>query len=297
MGRLQNWVTSALGASRRLGSRLWAAARDPVRVLPTLAILALVLVGVPLTLAGLTRMSRVALDWRQDSVTTWRETTGVLVKVRDQGGMVAKVSFRDREGDRRQADVFVGDTGRRWVDVRPAIRYNRDDPTHVEIVGFGEPDPVAGLLLAGAPLGAGLAALSLALGVWRRRRLVVVSARPVEALRGALILATVIALAGVAAWAAGTILERGWSAVASGAGHLVSTVFGDLLGVLVPLVAFALGALVASWLARHRGGGDQTGMLSRAHHLIDRAAGRMPSPEELRAERREVSPTGPDRPK
>jgi hypothetical protein len=292
MGRILDWGTNVLGAARRRMGAFLDAARDPRRVLPALAVLALLLIGIPLTMSGLARVSRVALDWRQESATAWRETSGRVVQVRDQAGLVVRVVFEAR-GDRQEANVYVGDTGRRWIDARPRIRYDVDHPDRAEIIGFGAADPIPGLLLAGAPLGAGLGALWLAFGLWRRRRLVVVSARPVAALRPVLVGASIIVLAGIAAWAVGTILQRGWSAVASGAANLAATVFGDLLGVLVPLVAFALGALVATWLARHRGAEEQTGLLSRAHRLIGRAADRMPSPEELRAERPASGPNVP----
>jgi hypothetical protein len=78
------------------------------------------------------------------------------------------------------------------------------------------------------------------------------------------------------------VWERGWSAVASSIGHLVATIFGDLLGVLVPLVAFVLGCVVTAWLARHRHHDDHDGLLSSAYRMIDKAAGMAPSPEEMR---------------
>jgi hypothetical protein len=101
-------------------------------------------------------------------------------------------------------------------------------------------------------------------------------------MRGPLVAAGLLIVAGLAAWAIGTVWERGWSAVASATGHLAATVFGDLLGVLVPLVAFALGCLVTAWLARHRHHDEHDGLLSSAYRMIDRAAGMAPSPDEMR---------------
>lgn len=77
---------------------------------------------------------------------------------------------------------------------------------------------------------------------------------------------------------------RGWTGVADRLGHQFSIVFGDMLGITVPLVAFALGCLLTAWLARHRHHEDHEGLLSRAHRIIDRAAGYVPSPEELQAQ-------------
>jgi hypothetical protein len=162
------------------------------------------------------------------------------------------------------------------------IRYDASDPDQVELVGFGTDDPITALLLAGAPLGAGIAAILLAVSVWRRRALIAVSAHPLRVMRRSLVAAGCLVVAGLAAWAIGTVWERGWSAVASASGHLAARLFGDLLGVLVPLVAFALGCLVTAWLARHRHHDDHDGILSNAYRMIDRAAGMAPSPEELR---------------
>ena len=88
---------------------------------------------------------------------------------------------------------------------------------------------------------------------------------------------------GIAAWAVGTVNLRGWTGVADRLGHQFSIVFGDMLGVTVPLVAFAIGCLLTAWLARHRHHESHEGVLSSAHRLIDRAAGYVPSPEDLQA--------------
>jgi hypothetical protein len=40
---------------------------------------------------------------------------------------------------------------------------------------------------------------------------------------------------------------------------------------------------LTAWLARHRHHEDHQGLLSSAHRFIDRAAGYVPSPEELQA--------------
>jgi hypothetical protein len=285
MDRLVAWWDALAGAARRARVRLAALARDPLRVLPVLAVVALLALSIPLTVTGLMRVGRATLDWRANSAIHWRRADATVTRVRIDDGLVVSVAYRDAAGGRHRASAFVGDAGGRWIDRDVRIRYDTRHPARVEIVGIEGNDPVLGLLQAGAPLGAGLAGLVLAVAVWRRRRLLAVSAHPLQILRRPLILGAAILLAGVAAWAVGTVLDQGWSAVASAFGHLVSTVFGDLLGVLVPLVAFVLGALMTAWLARHRHHTDHDDILSSAHRLIDRAAGMVPSPDDLRAAR------------
>jgi hypothetical protein len=114
-------------------------------------------------------------------------------------------------------------------------------------------------------------------------------------LRVPLALSAAFLAGGVAAWAIGTVSLRGWTGVADRLGHQFSVVFGDMLGITVPLVAFALGCLLTAWLARHRHHEAHEGLLSRAHRLIDRAAGYVPSPEELQAQRQD-RPPGPEEP-
>ena len=104
-------------------------------------------------------------------------------------------------------------------------------------------------------------------------------------LRVPLAIAGVLLALGIAAWAVGTVSLRGWTGVADRLGHQLSVVFGDMLGVTVPLVTFAIGCLLTAWLARHRHHETHEGMLSSVHRLIDRAAGYVPSPEDLQAER------------
>ena len=282
MERLAAWWDALVGAARRAVARLAVLARDPLRVLPVLAVIALLAVSIPLTATGLMRVGRATMDWRADSEVRWRGADATVTAVRIDDGLVVAVRYRDADRRLRDAEVFVGDAGGRWIDRNPRIRYDAADPGHVQIVGVEGDEPLLGLLRAGAPLGAGIAGIVLAASLWRRRRLVAVSARPLQVLRGPLVAASTILLVGVAAWAVGTVLDQGWSAVASGFGHLLSTVFGDLLGVLVPLVAFALGCLVTAWLARHRHHDEHDDILSSAHRLIDRAAGLVPSPDDLR---------------
>lgn len=287
MNRLRTWWDWTADRLRRAGQQAWTVARDPFRLLPVMAVVVLLLIAVPLTITGLTRVGRDAFQWQADSGISWVSTTGTIVAVRDDDGLRVQVRYRDRDGTRRASEVYVGSTRGDWIDARAPIRYDRASPGTVEIRGFGSPDPIPALLLAGAALGSGLAALTLAVGLWRRRRLVAVSARPLLVLRPTIVVASTILVAGIGAWAAGTVWERGWAAVASATSHLGATIFGDLLGVLVPVVAFALGCLLTAWLARHRHSDEHAGgLLSGTHRLIHRAAGMVPSPEELRPDPR-----------
>jgi hypothetical protein len=291
MQRWRAWWDRGTAMARRVTERLWAVARDPLRVLPIVAVIALLAIAVPLTVTGLSRGARGALDWRRQSTIDWHHTTGHVDRVKIDDGLVLDLRYRDRHGDAHRVETFVGDASGKWVDRDVPIRYAAGDPQNVELVGFGNQDPIPALLLAGAPLGAGIAGIVLAVSLFRRRALVAVSARPLQAMRGPLVAAGLLVVAGLAAWAIGTVWERGWSAVASATGHLAATVFGDLLGVFVPLVAFALGCLVTAWLARHRHHDEHDGILSNAYRMIDRAAGMAPSPEEMRPDDAPVEET------
>ena len=293
MDRIQRIVERVAEAGRRWGARAWATARDPLRVLPVIAVVALLLIGIPYTATGLSRIARVGLDWRSESRVDWHRTVGTVTGVRESDGLLARVRYRDDRGRTHVAESFVPDPTQKWLTPRVVVRFDPSHHDRIELVGYGDRGPVAALLIAGAPLGAGIAAIIVAFGVWRRRRLIPVSATPVAILRRPLTIGMAVLIAGVGAWAAGTVIERGWSAIASATGHLVGTVFGDLLGVFVPLVAFVAGCLLTAWLARHRNHAEHEGLLSSAHRLIDRAAGMVPSPEQLAPddpEREQASP-------
>ena len=288
MDRLARIVERIADAARRGGARAWATARDPLRLLPVIAVVALLLVGIPYTATGISRVTRVGLDWRSEAVVHWRHTHGTVTGVREADGLVARVQYRDDHGRRYVAETLVADPTKKWLTMRVAMRFDPRHHDRIELLGYGDRGPIAALLIAGAPLGAGIGALIIAIGLWRRRRLVAVSATPIAVLRRPLTIGFAVMIAGVGAWAAGTVIERGWSAIASATGHLVGTIFGDLLGVFVPLVAFLAGCLLTAWLARHRNHAEHKGLLSSAHRLIDRAAGMVPSPEQL-------APDDPDR--
>src|SRR6478672_9568613 len=157
-------------------------------------------------------VGRSAMDWRHRSTIDWRRTTGIVERVKIDDGLVLDVVYRDRHDERNRVEAFVGDASGKWVGRRVPIRYDAGDHQSVELVGYGNDDPIPALLLAGAPLGAGIAGIVLAISLFRRRALVAVSARPLQAMRGPLVAATCLVVAGVAAWAIGTVWERGWSA-------------------------------------------------------------------------------------
>lgn len=283
MDRIQALWERVGSAGRRWFSRAWSTARDPLRVLPVLAVAALLLIAIPLIVTGLSRVARAGIDWRSEATVRWQRAEATVTGVRDADGMLVQLRYRDARGREQRAETYVADPTKKWIRTRVSIRFDPQNLDRVELVGFGDRAPIPALLLAGAPLGGGVGALVIAMSLWRRRRLVAVSASPFAVMRRPVIVGVTILLAGLGAWATGTVAVRGWSAVASSTGHLMSTIFGDLLGVLLPLVAFALGCLLTAWLARHRNHADHDGLLSSAHRLIDRAAGLVPSPEELRA--------------
>jgi len=282
MDRWRAWWERGVSATRRVTERLWAVVRDPLKVLPVVAVIALLAIALPLTVTGLTRAGRGAMDWQRRSTIDWHRATARVEQVKIDDGLILRLHYRDHSGAAHDVDTFVGDASGKWVRRTVRIRYDAGDKQSVELIGYGSNDPIPALLLAGAPLGAGIAGIVLAIALFRRRALIAVSARPLQAMRGPLVAAGLLIVAGIAAWAIGTVWERGWSAVASATGHLAATVFGDLLGVLVPLVAFVLGCLVTAWLARHRHHDEHDGLLSSAYRMIDKAAGMAPSPDEMR---------------
>ncbi len=290
--RITRWLERMNALGRTWATRAWSTARDPLRVLPILAVVALLFIGIPYTATGLSRVARASMHWRAESGVQWHRTVGTVTGVRENDGLVVRVQFRDDQDHRHVAKTYLADPSKRWLTMRVPIRFDPNHIDHIEIVGYSYRGPVAALLIAGAPLGVGIASLVLAVGLWRRRRLVAVSATPIAILRRPITLGLAILVGGIGAWAAGTVIERGWRAIASSTGHLVSTIFGDLLGVVVPVVAFALGALVTAWLARHRHHEQHHGLLSRAHGLIDRAAEMVPSPEDLAPQDDVEVPTG-----
>lgn len=259
--------------------------RDPARLLVSAICLVLVAVALPLLIGGGMRLHAAWNDWRHDRTVgrDWVRVTATLDGVRDQDGLQLQVHYRDRAGDRHTARVQIETTAGTWIHPRIPIRYDPHSPGNVDLINVAEARPIGTALVAGAALGAGLAALILGLAVWRRRKVLASSRHPFRVLRVPIAFSGFVLALGLAAWAIGTVNLRGWSGVADRIGHYFSIVFGDMLGVTLPVFTFALGCLVTAWLARHRHHEDHQGLLSRAHRIIDRAAGYVPSPEELQA--------------
>jgi hypothetical protein len=279
-------------ASERLtatGRRLAARSRDlihhPVRVLIGGICIVLLAVALPLLIGGGTRLQSSWIDWRHDRAVgrDWIRSTATITEVRERDGLELRLTYRDQSRDRHSANVRVESTGSEWLASRLPIHYDPSHPSRVDLIGVAEARPLGHALIAGAAIGTGFAALILALGIWRRRRVLEESSHPFTVLRVPLALSAVVLALGIAAWAAGTVKLRGWTGVADRLGNQLSVVFGDMLGITIPLVAFAIGCLVTAWLARHRHHEDHEGILSSAHRLIDRAAGFVPSPEDLKA--------------
>lgn len=284
--RIDRTTDRFIALGRSLSARGRELLHHPVRVLIGGICIVLLAVALPLLIGGGTRLNSAWIDWRHDRAVgrDWVRSTATITQVRDQDGLELRLTYRDRAGNRHQATVLVEASGSQWVDSRLPIHYDPHHPSRVDLVDVAQARPLGNALVAGASVAGGLAAVILALGIWRRRRALEASAHPFRVLRVPLALSAVVLALGIAAWAVGTVNLRGWTGVADRLGHQFSIVFGDMLGVTVPLVTFAFGCLLTAWLARHRHHETHEGMLSSAHRLIDRAAGYVPSPEDLQAD-------------
>jgi Protein of unknown function (DUF3592) len=281
--RMDRATDRLVALGRNLRARSLDLLHHPVRILIGGICILLLAFALPLLIGGGARLNSSWMDWRHDRAVgrDWVRSTATVQQVRERDGLQLRLTYRDENGDRHRAEVLVVESGSVWVDSRLPIRYDPHHPTRVDLINVAEARPLGSALVAGASVGAGLAALILALGVWRKRRVLEESSRPFRVLRVTLALSAVVLALGIAAWAVGTVNLRGWTGVADRLGHQFSVVFGDMLGVTVPLVAFAIGCLLTAWLARHRHHETHEGVLSSAHRLIDRAAGYVPSPEDL----------------
>ena len=262
--------------------------KNPVRLLVGGICVVLVVVALPLLIGGGTRLDTSWSEWRhQRSIgRDWIRATGTVTAMREGDGLALRLFYFDLRGDRHDAQVQAEGSGSQWIGSRLPIRYDPNHMGQVDLLGVTEVRPIGSALVAGAAIGAGFAALILAFGIWRRRRVLADSNHPIRVLRVPLALAGFVLALGLAAWAVGTVSLRGWSGVGDRLGYQFSVVFGDLLGVVLPLVTFAIGCLLTAWLARHRHHEAHDGMLSNVHRVIDRAAGYVPSPEDLQAEQR-----------
>ncbi len=262
----------------------WAAAivRDPVRLLiATLSVL-LVVLAVPLIVTGARRVERAFNDWRYETSVRedWISTEANVVAIRGVDGLALRLVFLDDTHEFREAEVHLGETG--WIDQRVPIRYDPSHPRRVVLVGIDRRPPLGSALSGGAAIGAGMASLVLGASLWRRRKQLAKSRRPISAMSGPLAVSATLLAMGIASWVVGTVMLQGWSAVGTSIGNGFSALFGDLIGIVIPLLAFAAGCIATAWLARHRHHQEHVGLLSDAHRMIDRAAGYAPSPEEIK---------------
>jgi hypothetical protein len=239
--------------------------------------------AIPLTVTGAMRVVRAVGDWRAEAGVEWRRATGRVVAIKDDTELAVRINYRDGSGTRRLVRVALDGRSGRWLGPTVRLRYDAHDPTDVDLGVDGTDRPGVGILLAGAPLGAGLAGLLTVLTLWRRRVAVVASERPVVAASSASVAGAVVLAIGLTAWAVGTIAERGWSGVGTSISDAVDTAFAELLGVLVPAATFVIGGVLAAWLVRHRSRLQRDGVLAEAYGLLHRAAEVVPSPDELRA--------------
>ncbi|MBK5287537.1 MAG: hypothetical protein JJE46_03610, partial [Acidimicrobiia bacterium] len=64
MNRIVELLERAAAWGRRRAHRAWAVARDPLRVFPLMAVIALLMIGLPYTMTGLSRVARSTMNWR-----------------------------------------------------------------------------------------------------------------------------------------------------------------------------------------------------------------------------------------
>jgi hypothetical protein len=282
--RTEQALQRVVDAARRWGAGIAELARHPVRLFLAAACVVLLIIAVPLLAAGGMRLDRAWKDWRHEQAVdaSWKHSTAQVREVRPNDGLDLRVAFRVH-GKTQTARAHVETGATDWIGMTLPIRYDPHDASRIELLGVVRPHPLGSLLIGSASIAAALGLIAIAVGAWRRRMLVEVSAHPLAALRRPLSIGGTLLVLALGAWATGTVVLEGWSGVANGIGGAFSVVFGDFLRVTVPLFAFALGCLLTAWLARYRHHERHEGLLSSAHRIIDRAAGYVPSPEELRA--------------
>ena len=282
-------------SARRVGTAAFrgarAAVRNPIRVLIAVVGVLLVILSVPLLVTGALRVSYAWSDWRHATTVTsdWISTTATVEGVRVTDGIDLELSYRDRRGALQRAEVHLGAPVSDWIRPPVPIRYDPSDKSSVDLVGVANPHPAGRALVAGAGIGAGTAAGFLAFAMWCRRRVLATTDEPIAVLRTPLVISGVLLVAGLGAWAVGTITTQGWASVANRIGVRASSLFGGLMTILVPVIAFAVGALAYAWLSRYRHHDSHTSVLGRAHGMIDRASEYMPSPDQLTADQSDDS--------
>lgn len=284
--RMDRSMDRLVAIGRRLATYGRELVRNPIRLLVMGICIVLVAVAIPLLIGGGTRLNAAWTDWRHERSVgrDWIRGTGHLTEVRANDGLTVRLYYFDRSGERHQAAARLDATGAEWIRQQFPIRYDPAHPSQVDLVNITQGNAPGRALTAGASIGAGLAALILAFGLWRRRRALAESSHPLMVLRVPFAISAFVFALGMAAWAVGTVKLRGWTGVADRLGNQLSIAFGDMLGVTVPLMTFAIGCLLTAWLARHRHHDSHDGMLSSVHRWIDQAAGYVPSPEDLKAD-------------
>ncbi|MBM3674870.1 MAG: hypothetical protein FJW88_07900 [Actinobacteria bacterium] len=281
--RLERAVERVTARARRVGDGAARLVRNPLRLVIGAISIVLVVLAVPLVVTGARLLDRAWSDWRHETSVRedWITTEATVVAARSDDGLGLRLAYTDADYAWQRTQVHLDST--RWVPRRVEIRYDPERPSRVEVVGLDEFQPLGSALVAVAALGAGGAALVLGIAVWRRRKLLAVSAKPMQALVVPLAIAGTLLAGGLAAWVVGTVTRQSWFGVVNSVGDLLATIFADMLGIVIPLLAFVAGCLVTAWLARHRHHEQHEGLLSDAYRMIDRAAGYAPSPDELKA--------------
>ena len=94
MERWRSVRDRVVAVTRRVTERLWAVARDPLRVLPVVAVIALLAIAVPLTVTGLTRVGRSAMDWRHRSAIAWHHASATVERAKIDDGLVLDLACR-----------------------------------------------------------------------------------------------------------------------------------------------------------------------------------------------------------
>ena len=196
----------------------------------------LLAVALPLLIGGGTRLNASWNDWRHERSVgrDWIRGTGTVTAVRESDGLALRLFYFDRSGERHDAQVQVEAIRRRSGSTAGCRSgTTRSHTGQVDLVDVAEARPLGSALVAGAAIGAGLAALILAFGdlapPTRARGRPTTPSRCCGSRsrsRGS------CSRSGSAAWAVGTVSLRGWSGVADRLGNQFSVVFGDMLGVV-----------------------------------------------------------------
>ena len=284
--RLERGIAVAQRWSTAVWARVRDALRNPVRLLIGATVVVLIVLSVPLLVGSAVRLDRTWSEWRHDAAVTseWTPTIATIRGVRASDGLDLDLAYWDRRGDRHRAEVHLESPGGGWVRSTLPIRYDPHHPADVDVVGVTHNHPIGQALETGAALGAGIAAAMLAFAIWRRRAVLAFADRPLRLLRAPLARSGAVLTIGITAWGVGTVTTQGWTSIADSIGVQASDLFGDFMIVIVPVVAFAAGALASAWLAQHRHHEAHEGMLGSAHRIIKRASEYMPSPDQILAE-------------